>query len=357
MDNNALFDNPLAMAGLSVLGGKDLGTALTEAAQQKQLSDYKNAQMQLWQAQAAKALQEAQLGEKGVVTKDAAGNPMLVNPRTGQTTPIQGVGGGQPAVDNSGLSGDAFLQTLDPGMAREVKSIAQGNIPINGRSLSKLQPLLQAVTQYDPTFNASDYNSRAKTRADFTSGKSAQNITSLNTALGHINSLLDNADALNNTSVPWFNSAVNSVESGLGDTRVKNFNTTRDAVADELTRVFRGTGGAVSDVNSWKEKLDSAGSPEQFKGVAKQMADLLTSRMDALGQQYNQGMGTTKDGIDLLSPKAQKAYQRISGEPAPMGNAGGPPAAAVQYLKMNPQAAGAFEAKYGVSAKDFLGGK
>jgi len=59
--DNSLFNDPLAMAGLAVMGGKDLGSALTEAAQLKQQSDYRNMQMSLMQAQAQQAMMQARL--------------------------------------------------------------------------------------------------------------------------------------------------------------------------------------------------------------------------------------------------------------------------------------------------------
>jgi hypothetical protein len=61
---SGLVDNPLAMAGLSVMSGKNLGDALSEAAQLKQQGDYRAMQMQLWQAQAAQAMQQANLNQQ-----------------------------------------------------------------------------------------------------------------------------------------------------------------------------------------------------------------------------------------------------------------------------------------------------
>lgn len=218
----------------------------------------------------------------------------------------------------SGLAGDGLLKALPAGIAAQVQGYAEGRLqpsPMMMRT-KEGQQLMQLVSQYDPSFDAVNYAARAATRKDFTAGKAAQNITALNTAVGHISTLQDAANALDNTDYPTINSIVNTVKNLTGSDKVKNFDTAKDAVADELTRVFRGSGGSVSDIESWKKKLDAANSPEQFKGVLNQMTELLNSRLDALGQQYNQGMGTTKQGIELLSPKAQAAYQKITGSPA-----------------------------------------
>ena len=58
--------------------------------------------------------------------------------------------------------------------------------------------------------------------------------------------------------------------------------------------------------------LDSAKSPSALKAVARQATDLLASRIDALGEQYNKGMGTTIDPIKLLTPKAQGVWSKLN---------------------------------------------
>jgi hypothetical protein len=41
---------------------------------------------------------------------------------------------------------------------------------------------------------------------------------------------------------------------------------------------------------------------------------LMDSRLSALGNQFSVGMGTNHSGIDLLSPPARAAYQKLMGE-------------------------------------------
>lgn len=315
------------------------------------------------------------------VTKDAMGNPVAYNKLDPSQTkpvgnnPLFGAPGAQGAGGNVSngqtLTGDAYLQTLPQNIADQVKALAEGRMQFPGGFALKSpywQQMISAVSQYDPSFDAVNYNARASTRKDFTSGKSAQNVTAINTAMGHLNSLKDSADALNNSSVPLWNTVANAAESAVGDPRLKSFNLNKDAVADELTRVFRQSGGSAADIADWKAQLDSSGSPEQFKGVMQKGIDLLNSRLDSIAQQYNTGMGTTKQGVDLLSPKAQAAYQRLTGEASPLTNAAQgaqqpkaqkatlPPAGAIAMLKANPALAPMFEQKYGISAATFLGG-
>lgn len=214
------------------------------------------------------------------------------------------------------------LQQLDPNIATQVKALSEGRMAFpSGFALKSpyWQQMVSLVSQYDPTFDAVNYNARAKTRNDFTSGKSAQNITSFNTAIGHLDTLDKAVDALNNTRFPYWNKIANWTATQSGDTKFqeahKQFSTAKQAVVDELTRAFRGTGGNVHDIVEWEKNLNDADSPQALHAATKSALELLHSRIESIGDQYNRGMGTTKDPIQMLSPKAQSAWQRMtSGE-------------------------------------------
>jgi hypothetical protein len=245
------------------------------------------------------------------------------------------------------LTGEALLQELG-GEASNVKALAEGRLQFpTGMALSKpyWQRMLQLVGQYDPNFDAANPNSRAATRRDFTSGKSAQNITALNTVIGHLDHLDRTIDGLgnfgselgplsrtNNTVAHWI-----ARQSGT-DARVRDFETAKSAVANELTRVFRGSGGAEADIQDWQKKLDDTASPQALRTVVRSMATLINSRIQALGEQYNQGMGLSEDPIRLLTPDKQKAFERLRDGSVDEG--GGPSASADQ---LPPQALAALK--------------
>lgn len=224
------------------------------------------------------------------------------------------IAGFGPTTGDITKTGQAYLNSLPPQQATEVKALSEGRIPFpTGFSLARLQPLIQAVSQYDPNFDAVNYNARYKTRSDFTSGQSARNITSINTVMGHLETLKKAAEALNNGQYPLFNSLINRIKTGTGRAQVTNFDTARDVVADELERTFRGTSGSVTGIKSWREGLTSSASPEQQHGAWQTLGEILDSRVDALGDTYSRGMGRTVDGMTLLSPRAQGAYTYVTG--------------------------------------------
>jgi hypothetical protein len=60
--------------------------------------------------------------------------------------------------------------------------------------------------------------------------------------------------------------------------------------------------------------MSSAQSPEQIKASGAQLVKLLEGKINALGDQYSKGMGVTKNGLELLSPGAQKIYSKVLGD-------------------------------------------
>jgi len=231
-----------------------------------------------------------------------------------------------PAVappGNPDLHGGVYLKTLPQSQAQIVKALAEGRMTFpSGMALSKpyWQNILMAVGQYDPSFDTANPQSRAKTRVDFTSGASAKNVTALNTVVGHLDGLDKAIDALPNVGGFPGAKLVNKIERGYANQAQNatagdyaDFENKKTAVANELTRVFRQSGGAEADIQDWKAKLDGADSKATLKKVVRSMAELINSRLEALGEQYKQGLGVSKDPITLLTPDKQKAFNRMMG--------------------------------------------
>lgn len=230
-------------------------------------------------------------------------------------SPNGGATPGQPQ-----LSGDAFLQQLNPQQAAQVKALAEGRMQFPAGFALKSpywQQMISAVSQYDPNFDAVNFNARAATRKSFTSGPDANNITALNTAMGHLGTLSNDYGALANTNYPLLNAPINAIGNALhfGDIQTNTTNVAADsnAVAGELAKVFRSVGMSTSEIQDWQNKISTSAAPDQSKALINKALDLMDSRLSALGEKYNQGMGTTKQPLELLSPEAQKAYMRLRG--------------------------------------------
>lgn len=232
------------------------------------------------------------------------------------------------------IHGPDYLKTLAPNIATQVQALADGRMQFpSGFALTKpfWQQMIAAVGQYDPTFNQSDYNARAKTRAQFTSGAQAKNVTSYNTAIGHLEQMDKSIDELGNTPFEWWNKAAQWVGRQTGDPHtqaaVADFTAAKGALASELTTAFRGSSGAVADVDYWQKQLDQAESPTALRQTVRRAAGLLSSRIDALNESYNTGMGTSNQTAPGLSPRAAVALAKLQGlqAPAAAGGAHTPP--------------------------------
>lgn len=217
---------------------------------------------------------------------------------------------GSSGGEGPSLHGEDFLKTIPEGTGTLIKKLANGELQFPSGFALKTpywQNMLTMTGQYDPSFDAINYNNRSATRKAFTSGQPATQINAMNTVIGHLQSLSDAADKLNNTSYPGLNAVQNWMATQTGDPRIKQFDTTKKAVVDELTRVWRGSGGSEQDIKTWSEQINAANSPDQLHGVIAQVGDLLESKIGAMGEQYKQGMGTSAEPLRLLTPQARKS--------------------------------------------------
>lgn len=244
-----------------------------------------------------------------------------------------GAGAGRTGVSATlppGTRNDDYLKQLPTPTADKVKALVEGRLQLPTRFTkgdTYWQGLLDAAVQYDPSFDAVNYNARSKTRADFTSGASSKTVNALNTVAQHLNRLSESADKLNNTWSPTYNSVANFVSRHSGSPVVTNFETDKKAVVDELTRTWRQAGGTESDIKSWSAVLDAANSPDQIHGALGEMSELIEGKLKASENQYQQGMGTDK--VSVITPEARAVLDKLMGRSqgaaptAPAAPAGG----------------------------------
>lgn len=300
------FDGPSSLGGL---GGLRIGTPDPRKQQRDDL-----------------AIQEARL-RVAKMTNDAnkpdPNAPMPVDPRL------------------DGLTGKDYLSAIPKTRAIMVRALAEGRqaFPAGKAATSPYwQTLLNDVAHYDPTFDAVNFNARSNTRKDFTSGKSSNNIKALNTAIGHVGQLSDQISGTAAHGGFPFATTVNAIQNsfnrGSGSSGPTLYDQTTGAVASELTQVFRGSGGAEADVKRYLSELSTDASAEQKHAAIKNIAGLLQSRLDAIGDQYTKGMGTTAQPLQLLDEHAKKVIGAIlpsstygtGGGAAPQGGGSGPTA-------------------------------
>ena len=242
-----------------------------------------------------------------------------------------------------GVTGDEFLKSLPPDLAIQVKAYADGRQQFPAGFALKspyFQTMMRMVGQYDPNFDAVNYNARFKTRQSLAAGQMGQNLTRINTAIGHLDSFDKAAQALNNGSVPFVNYVANTFLPQIGATglagKVRTFQQAKEAVSNELMAVFRGTGASSGDTAKWAATLNESDSPQALRSAVKSAVDLLESRIEAVNNQYNTGMGTTADTLQMVYPKARATLERLRNEAQGAASAGTPaqsaPAGGIKFL-------------------------
>lgn len=244
------------------------------------------------------------------------------------------------ADEAKAAAGDGGMPDLNDAQKNRVQAIIDGREPYPGQSRAPdAAKIRAAVHATDPQFDAVNYKSREQTRQKFTKGKGADNLTAFNTAIGHLGTLDKSIDELNNSGFPAWNKYVANPVAEQFDSKyqkgLKDFQTARTAVADELTRAFRGSGGNVHDIIQWEKAINAADSPVALKAAVRAAAELLGSRITAVGDEYNRGMGTTKDPLELLNPKAADAFKRLQENDRPAATSKAAPVKPGNYVWKN----------------------
>lgn len=257
-----------------------------------------------------KANQDMRKGESEI----AATNERIRASQVQNPAMNMGAGGGGPVG-----TGDDFLKSLDPGTAGLVKAYADGRMAFPGGAAMRsprMMQLLSLVSQYDPSFDATDFNARNKTMAGFTAGKQGDAVRAVNQAIAHAGSLSDAIDKLDNfggMATP-LNKIVNPVEEAFGNSKQGNFRMNALALSAELRKVFAGGGGgSLSELQSWESGLPENASKDQQKAYLAKGLELLQGGIGALNDQYQRGMGPKSNVMNLVSPTAKSALDKLIG--------------------------------------------
>lgn len=226
-------------------------------------------------------------------------------PNAGQITGV-GVDPSKWTPQYRDLVNGVINYTIDPTKTSSIRGNAREKLVSDAKAL-------------DPSYDMSQFPVKTATRIDFTSGKSAANIKSLRTVAHHIDNLESLGTALQNGDIPAINQAGNFLSTLVGKSKVMNFNTAQNAVADEFTTVLKNTGATDQTIAAAKESMPGPNSsPEQIKGGIQTLLMLVNGRLDALRQQYETSMGKPLD-FRLLDPETEAVFQKHGINPVDLG--------------------------------------
>lgn len=232
----------------------------------------------------------------------------------------QGMGGNSAGT----LPGDtpeeriANLQKTNPAIGATVKSMVEGRMaPPSSFALKTpyWQQAMQIANQVDPNFDQTLWQQRSKTVQDVISpsGKSRQNINSIETAINHLSQLQDANKELGGWGA--LNQFVrNPIMSATNDPRLGQYTTIAKTSADEVAKATAGPGGStVGDRDERFKQFSADQSPEVRQKNIETAVHLLLGRLEPVASSYNAAMGKAIDPVELLSPTTQTAYKKITG--------------------------------------------
>lgn len=236
--------------------------------------------------------------------------------------------------EHAHLHGQAYLDTLDPGLQNIVRALHTYDMPITTLSAraGERKHAMEHTLQAYPDFSIPKYGIRYAVTKDFTSGPIAANIVTIDQAINHIGTLVELGHGLQNKDVRAFNAVVNEVKTATGNPSVNNYQTAMQAVATELMRTFRQVQGSEKEVAAWEKRLSVDNSLPIIQGAAGVAVKLLGGRINAINTRWNNGMEVTTGYPNVLSPQALEVLKTLGVSRKSIGITGPAPSDA-DYLQ------------------------
>jgi hypothetical protein len=248
-------------------------------------------------------------------------NPGVLTPVNGQQSGGGTAGPGlaefSKAIQN-GVTGEALYDYVPPQMRNVVRGMVEGRQqPPTGAAMRSPQTmaLIDMAHSIDPTFDSGTWGARFASQKDFSSGKSSEMVRAANKTMHHVGALLDSMDKLNNTSYPMYNAVGNFVNKEVfGKGAVTEFLPNAHAVAEEMSKVFKGANLSDAEVRQWEASLNANMSPEQQRAAVGKLVELLNGSLQALQDKRERGMGplaSSKLG-PVLNDESRRVMDRVS---------------------------------------------
>lgn len=199
-----------------------------------------------------------------------------------------------------------------------VQSILNGDTkaPAAGSRNANAQAITYWLTKVDPKFDTNRYD----VKKSFENGPDSKSVVSGNTVIGHLGSMADAADKLDNTSFKKYNDFGNWLNREVGSDKTAPFRVARRGVASELGTLLKGGVASEGEVNGWLKEIDSSDTPGTLKSTIGQIAETINSRIDALDAKRAL-LPQAARSTPLLSDKSQKIISRLTGPDAPAAKA------------------------------------
>jgi hypothetical protein len=207
-------------------------------------------------------------------------------------------------------TGEAFLQTLNPNIANQIKAIANGDVKMPPARSGQGLALRNAVLNYDPTFTDSRYD----TKQNFKTKGDAQNIVQLTTALDHATNALQNSKEVGFAPLLGANATA-------ADAR---YNQDVKLFTQEAGKLIKN--GVISE-HEYQDLKDALTSRRQGirDAALNETLKLMGGKVEGLMQKYKTGAGQDLPIEQYFDKPTQQRMQKLGiGGQAPQAQQGDP---------------------------------
>lgn len=229
------------------------------------------------------------------------------------------------SVEQTGYRNPAALARYPPNVAANAKMLADYVLPINSYQLARSPVWVQAAQaahEYDPSFNAAQYDIRKSLNNSFASGKDSQALQSINRTVKHLGDLRDTVKDLNNPTEGQYSvltgpmsQAETWLERKRGDPRPGRFDFLSNAAASEMVGATRGSGGAEKDVDRWKQGMNASDPQSVQMGNINTAVDILSGIAASAREKYIKGMGRPPQNWEFLDPRSRQVLTEMGFDP------------------------------------------
>ena len=233
---------------------------------------------------------------------------------------LEDIGGGLGA--EVPLASPEERETFLQGFPQEIQNTIKGitDYSLNLKDIASLRgdqrlQLAKIAKTYDPTFDMTQFPTRAAFRKEFSSGKMGGNIRSFNTAIEHLSELDSAVEGVPSNPVKALTAMQRTAAeqlAGKSKTAIamKKEQTALTAVAGELATIFKNTGGTDQEIQKWFDAYDPNDSAEAKREFIRTGVKLMQGRLGAIETDFERVMGKKNDR-PILSEKNKGTVEKF----------------------------------------------
>lgn len=226
---------------------------------------------------------------------------------------------------DSGLTGDALLNTLPREIVDHAHAIRDGDEPFNVANISGTKSVnevtAEAVRAAYPGTSAATFAARQQAKKDMApGGKDQVMIEKLNSAVGHSADQLSEGKQIGNTrSQSSVNAAENFFYPAGSQTgqHIGEFNSLGNLAGPELQSVYVPGGGGVGERHEQVNAMSPNAAPEAMEAVHAARMRAVVERVGAIEHQYNDSMGPNAPKWSGLEPRVLSELQKYANDKLP----------------------------------------